>query len=74
MRHVLDEVLRASDAREAAGRLEQGGVAIADEDAMSQAIHRVYCGVTPDHQDPSEKDRTQAREILQALWRESMTL
>jgi hypothetical protein len=48
-------------------RLHEGGLAIADEGTMSQAIHDVYCGIVADHQHPNDKDREQARSLIDAL-------
>jgi hypothetical protein len=48
-------------------RLHANGIAVADEDTMSKAIHDVYCGIMADHTHPSEKDREQARAMIAAL-------
>ena len=48
-------------------RINESGVAVADVDTMSQAIHDVYCGIAADHQHPSDKDREQARAMIDAL-------
>ena len=48
-------------------RINDSGVAVADVDTMSQAIHDVYCGIAADHQHPSDKDRDQARAMIDAL-------
>ena len=48
-------------------RLHDGGLAIADEGTMSQAIHDVYCGIVADHQHPNDKDREQARALMAAM-------
>ena len=48
-------------------RLQEAGLAIANEDTMAQAIHDVYCGVMADHSHPSEKDHEQARSMIAAL-------
>jgi hypothetical protein len=42
--------------------------------SMSRAIHEVYCGITPDHDGPNEKDQSQAQAILDAIRRDMMTL
>jgi len=42
--------------------------------SMSRAIHEVYCGTTPDHDGPNDKDKAQAQAILDAIRREMMTL
>ena len=34
---------------------------------MSRAIHDVYCGITADHDHPSEKDHQQAQMLIAAL-------
>jgi hypothetical protein len=47
--------------------LHDKGMAVADHETMSQAIHDVYCGVLSDHNHPSDKDREQARLLLAAL-------
>ena len=51
------------------GRLQEGGIAIADVDTMSQAIHDVYCGITADHDHPNQKDKDQARAMISAIQR-----
>jgi hypothetical protein len=43
------------------------GVALADEETMSQAIHDVYCGIAADHAEPNEKDHAQALVMIAAL-------
>lgn len=48
-------------------RMDERGIALADADTMSQAIHDVYCGITADHVHPSDKDREQARAMISAL-------
>ena len=48
-------------------RLADSGLAIADEAAMSQAIHEVYCGPDADHDTPNEKDRQQAKSLMASL-------
>jgi hypothetical protein len=48
-------------------RLHENGIVIADEDTMAGAIHDIYCGITADHDGPNEKDRTQARSMVEAV-------
>ena len=48
-------------------RIHSQGMAIAHVDTMSQAIHDVYCGIMADHQHPSDKDRDQARAMIEAI-------
>ena len=43
------------------------GVALADEETMSQAIHDVYCGILADHEHPNQKDRDQATAMIEAI-------
>lgn len=47
--------------------LVQQGVWMADEDTMTAAIHNVYCGIMADHDEPNEKDRDQARQLIAAI-------
>ena len=47
--------------------MQERGVALADEETMSQAIHEVYCGATADHDHPNQKDHEQALVIIAAL-------
>jgi hypothetical protein len=58
----------ANDA-DAIKRLQDDGLAVADEAAMSQAIHDVYCGPNADHDHPNDKDREQARSLMSSLQR-----
>jgi hypothetical protein len=48
-------------------RLHESGMAVMNEDSVSQAVHDVYCGVMADHQHPNEKDRDQARALIAAI-------
>ncbi len=48
-------------------QLRANGMAVADEATMSQAIHEVYCGPDADHDHPNEKDKEQARSLLDHL-------
>jgi hypothetical protein len=63
---LLQAMHLPADADSARWMLERG-VAVADEDTMSKAIHDVYCGITADHDHPSEKDHQQARTLIAAL-------
>ena len=47
--------------------LIQQGVWMTDEDTMTAAIHNVYCGIMADHDQPDEKDRAQARQMIAAI-------
>ena len=52
-------------------RIRAGGLTIAHEDTMSQAIHDVYCGIMADHFEPNDKDREQARAMIAALQKQT---
>lgn len=67
MRDALAHSIQLSGDGDAVKRLHDGGLALADETTMSQAIHEVYCGPDADHDHPSEKDRQQARSLMSAL-------
>ena len=47
--------------------INEHGIAVADLDTMSQAIHDVYCGIMADHQHPNDKDREQAKALIASL-------
>jgi hypothetical protein len=49
--------------------LDERGIAMANEDTMSKAIHDVYCGVTADHDHPNQKDHDQAKAMIEAMKR-----
>ena len=67
MRQALVDALHLPDDSDTVKRIHARGLAIADEDSMSQAIHDVYCGIVADHQHPNDKDREQARAMIAAL-------
>ena len=46
------------------------GMALADEETMSQAIHEVYCGIAADHSGPNAKDHAQALALIASLQRQ----
>jgi hypothetical protein len=71
MREALDKAMRRGGADGAMAALNEDGIAMADVDTMSQAIHDVYCGVVADHQHPNDKDREQALQLIGALSRQS---
>jgi hypothetical protein len=66
-RDALDEALRRETVDEAMGVLLERGVWLADVDTMTQAVHRVFCGATADHEQPNEKDREQAQQLIAAI-------
>ena len=63
----LLEAMHLSADSDTARWMEDRGVAVADQETMSQAIHDVYCGITADHEHPNEKDHQQAMVIIAAL-------
>ncbi len=67
MREALDHAMHRDGPDAAMSELQQRGVALADEDTMTQAIHDVYCGIMADHQHPNAKDREQAQKLIAAL-------
>ncbi|HYH91624.1 MAG TPA: hypothetical protein VD763_00570 [Candidatus Saccharimonadales bacterium] len=67
IRAALAQAMRLPDDSATVKQLHDGGLAIADEGTMSQAIHDVYCGIVADHQHPNEKDRQQARTLIESL-------
>ena len=67
VRDSLIQAMRLPDDSDTVQRLHDGGLAVANEDTMSQAIHDVYCGIMADHQHPSDKDRDQARAMIEAI-------
>jgi hypothetical protein len=66
-RESLIQAMQLSD--DTVRRINERGVALADMDTMAQAIHDVYCGIVADHEHPNDKDRDQARAMLEALQR-----
>ena len=52
-------------------RIHAQGMAFADVDTRSQAVHDVYCGIMADHSHPDDKDRQQAQAMMDALQRAS---
>ena len=67
MRESLDRAMRTSSDHEMWKQLGADGIAIADQDSMSRAIHDVYCGIEADHEHPNQKDQDQARAMIAAL-------
>ena len=67
MQHALLQAMNLPDDSDTVRRLHENGLAVTNEDTMSQAIHDVYCGIVADHEHPNEKDRDQARALIAAL-------
>ena len=71
MREALERAMGRTPDDETMRQLQSGGLAMVDEDTVSQAIHDVYCGIMADHTHPNEKDRDQARQMIAALQKAS---
>ena len=67
MRDALDEAMQRENVDDAMRTLIEREVWMADVDTMTQAIHKVYCGIMADHEQPNEKDREQARQLVAAI-------
>ena len=67
MRLALEQAMGRAPDEDALRHLEADGVMLLSEDSMSKAIHDVYCGIMADHPDPNDKDREQARALINAL-------
>ena len=67
MRQALVQAMHLPDDSDTVRQLHQNGLAVANVDTMSQAIHDVYCGIMADHEHPSDKDRDQAQAMIEAL-------
>jgi hypothetical protein len=73
MRDALVQAMHLPSDSDTFRQLHANGLAVADEDTMSRAIHDVYCGITADHEHPSEKDHAQARAMIEALQKVAVT-
>ena len=71
MKETLLEAMHVPSDSETARWMSDRGVAVTDVDTMSQAIHDVYCGITADHDHPSEKDHQQAQALIAALQKQT---
>ena len=69
MQQALIEAMHLPEDSDTVSRIHEFGLAVADEDTMSRAIHDVYCGITADHDHPNEKDQAQARALIDSLQR-----
>jgi len=71
MKETLLEAMHVPSDSDTARWMSERGVAVTDVDTMSQAIHDVYCGITADHDHPSEKDHQQAQMLIAALQKQA---
>ncbi len=69
----LLEAMRTAPDSDLGQWMHDRGVALADEETMSQAIHDVYCGIAADHPTPNEKDHAQALAMITALRKQMET-
>ena len=67
MKEALEAAMHSGSAEQAVSALQANGAALATLDTMTQAVHDVYCGIMADHEHPSEKDRAQAQQLIDAL-------
>ena len=67
MLEALDAAMHRESSDEAMAALKAQGIAIVDLDTMSTAVHDVYCGIMADHEHPNDKDRDQARQLLESM-------
>lgn len=66
-RDALQAAMAHESVDDAMGELIEREVWLADVDTMTQAIHSVYCGMMADHEQPNEKDREQAKQLIAAI-------
>ena len=67
MQDSLIQAMHLPEDSETVARIHEFGLAVANEDTMSKAIHDVYCGIMADHDHPNAKDHDQARALIDAL-------
>jgi hypothetical protein len=72
MRESLVQALHLPAGSETVERIHESGLAVADVETMSRAIHDVYCGIMADHYAPNEKDVAQAQTLIDAVRKHAM--
>ena len=72
MRASLVEAMHLQADSDTVHRINESGLAVADQETMSQAIHDVYCGIMADHHEPNDKDKAQAQAMIDALRKHAM--
>jgi len=73
---TLESLMQAMHTRpdsELGSWMLERGVALADEETLSQALHDVYCGIAADHPTPNEKDHAQALALISSLRKQMET-
>jgi hypothetical protein len=71
MHEALERAMGREPDSDTVQRLQEGGLAMLNEDTMSQAVHDVYCSIVGDHDHPNDKDHEQARALIAAIQRQS---
>ena len=66
----LLEAMRTTPDSEMGAWMVARGIALADEETLSQAIHEVYCGIAADHPTPNAKDHAQALALISSMRRQ----
>ncbi len=64
---ALERAVGGTNCDDVDGHLRAEGLAVADVNTLSRAIHEIYCGLMSDHHGPNDKDREQARALLRSL-------
>jgi hypothetical protein len=73
MHEALVRAMHLPADSDTARHLQEAGLAVANVDTMSQAVHDVFCGITTDHEHPNDKDRRQAEALVKALQERTAT-
>ena len=63
----LLEAMRTTPDSEMGAWMVARGIALADEETLSQALHEVYCGIAADHPTPNAKDHAQALALISSM-------
>lgn len=66
----LLEAMRTTPDSEMGTWMVARGIALADEETLSQALHEVYCGIAADHPTPNAKDHAQALALISSMRRQ----
>jgi len=69
MRDLLAQAMRLPTGSDTIKWLSDRGVSVSDQDTMSHAVHEIYCGAKPDHDQPNERDQQQAIALLASATR-----
>jgi hypothetical protein len=66
----LLQAMRSTPDSELGAWMVERGVALADEETLSQALHDAYCGMAADHPTPNQKDHAQALALISSMRRQ----